>query len=275
MYPERTPVVDDAVPWETDVADYQPVEFVHKAVVANDCSVKEGGWADPQEQAKEVIEKRSSYELERTGKAWQYDARTKRPLNPRGRTGMTNRGLLGKWGPNHAADPIVTREKPAEPRKLQMVAIKRRDTGDWAIPGGMVDPHELVSVTLKREFTEEACAQPTTDKKLKMEQLLKQLFAEKNGHVIYSGYVDDPRNTDNAWMETVAMHFHCPPQLGKLLLLHAGDDAAEVQWLDIDEANEHYRNLYASHKGMVDDAIVELQKRQEQRQKAVAAIAAT
>ena len=64
-------------------------------------------------------------------------------------------------------------------------------------------------------------------------------------------------------------------QLGKLLLLHAGDDAAEVQWLDIDETNEHYRNLYASHKGMVDDAIVELQKRQEQRQKAVAAIAAT
>ena len=248
---------------------------------------------------------------------------------------MTNRGLLGKWGPNHgahppaiafsqprpspcplpgspapvgrriatlshsragpslapmsphtrsrrvlvptlaAADPIVTREKPAEPWKLQMVAIKRRDTGDWAIPGGMVDPHELVSVTLKREFTEEACAQPTVEKKLKMEQLLQQLFAADNGHVIYSGYVDDPRNTDNAWMETVAMHFHCPPALGKLLLLHAGDDAAEVQWLDIDEANEHYRNLYASHKGMVNDAIAELRQRQEQRPEGAAAQAAT
>ena len=29
--------------------------------------------------------------------------------NPIGRTGMTGRGLLGRWGPNHAADPIVTR----------------------------------------------------------------------------------------------------------------------------------------------------------------------
>ena len=29
--------------------------------------------------------------------------------NPIGRTGMAGRGLLGKWGPNHAADPIVTR----------------------------------------------------------------------------------------------------------------------------------------------------------------------
>ena len=29
------------------------------------------------------------------------------------------------------------------------------------------------------------------------------------GHFqIYRGYVDDPRNTDNAWMETIAMNFH-------------------------------------------------------------------
>lgn len=25
---------------------------------------------------------------------------------------------------------------------------------------------------------------------------------------VYSGYVDDPRNTDNAWMETVVYNFH-------------------------------------------------------------------
>lgn len=25
---------------------------------------------------------------------------------------------------------------------------------------------------------------------------------------VYRGYVDDPRNTDNAWMETVAINFH-------------------------------------------------------------------
>ena len=29
--------------------------------------------------------------------------------NPVGRTGLKGRGTLGKWGPNHAADPIVTR----------------------------------------------------------------------------------------------------------------------------------------------------------------------
>jgi len=29
--------------------------------------------------------------------------------NPIGRTGIRGRGCLGRWGPNHAADPIVTR----------------------------------------------------------------------------------------------------------------------------------------------------------------------
>ena len=28
------------------------------------------------------------------------------------------------------------------------------------------------------------------------------------------------------------MHFHCSPELGKMLALHAGDDAADVQWLE-------------------------------------------
>jgi ADP-ribose pyrophosphatase len=66
------------------------------------------------------------------------------PRNPVGRTGMAGRGLLGKWGPNHAADPIVTRwkknssgDKVLEEGKpvLQFVAVERKDNGEWAIPG--------------------------------------------------------------------------------------------------------------------------------------------
>lgn len=29
---------------------------------------------------------------------------------------------------------------------------------------------------------------------------------------VYKGYVDDPRNTDNAWIETVAISIHFPDQ---------------------------------------------------------------
>ena len=43
------------------------------------------------------------------------------------------------------------------------------------------------------------------------------------GFQVYSGYVDDPRNTDNAWLETVAYNFH--DETGEYvgqLRLHAG-----------------------------------------------------
>ena len=58
---------------------------------------------------------------------------------------MIGRGLLGKWGPNHAADPVVTRWRRDENGSiildskgkpiLQFVAIQRADTKEWAIPG--------------------------------------------------------------------------------------------------------------------------------------------
>ena len=70
------------------------------------------------------------------------------PLNIRGRTGLQGRGVLGRYGPNHAADPIVTRWKRDERGKqvyepssgrpvLQFVSIQRKDTNEWAIPGGI------------------------------------------------------------------------------------------------------------------------------------------
>jgi ADP-ribose pyrophosphatase len=74
----------------------------------------------------------------------------------------------------------------------------------------MVDPGEYrnISVTLKREFMEEATnsTEQTEEGKNKIDEHLKQLFSK--GIEIYRGYVDDPRNTDNAWMETVAYNFH-------------------------------------------------------------------
>lgn len=49
--------------------------------------------------------------IDRTSFHGNYEIRDKRPINPAGRTGIIGRGLLGRWGVNHAADPIVTRWK--------------------------------------------------------------------------------------------------------------------------------------------------------------------
>ena len=67
--------------------------------------------------------------------------------NPIGRTGLRGRGLLGKWGPNHAADFILTRwlrnemngqqimNEDSQKPILQFLAIERLRGNEWAIPG--------------------------------------------------------------------------------------------------------------------------------------------
>eukprot|EP00298_Acanthocystis_sp_HF-20_P021558 c279_g1_i1.p1 GENE.c279_g1_i1~~c279_g1_i1.p1 ORF type:complete len:163 (+),score=86.89 c279_g1_i1:47-490(+) len=134
-----------------------------------------------------------------------------------------------------------------------MVAIQRKDTKEWAIPGGMVDAGERVSATLKREFAEEAMGNLSEEdqEKFGIKKQLDVLFT--NGNEIYKGYVDDPRNTDQAWMETVAVHFHCPSTLGDHLTLEAGDDAQNVRWILVED-NPDLR-LYASHEDFVKKAV--------------------
>jgi ADP-ribose pyrophosphatase YjhB (NUDIX family) len=133
-----------------------------------------------------------------------------------------------------------------------MVAIQRHDTKEWAIPGGMVDAGERTSDTVKREFMEEATSQERASAKdiERNEKLLDQLF--DNGRVVYRGYVDDPRNTDHAWMETTAFHFHCNAECARMLKLEAGDDARSVGWIDVDPTSDTYTTLYASHREWVD-----------------------
>lgn len=77
--------------------------------------------------------------------------------------------------------------------------------------------------------------------------MIKEFF--KNGEEIYKGYVDDPRNTDNSWMETVAVNFH--DETGQFVgkfNLKAGDDAKNVKWVDIDQN----LSLYASHSEFIE-----------------------
>lgn len=167
------------------------------------------------------------------------------PLNPVGRTGVIGRGRLFRWGPNHAADPIVTRWKRDKEgniildpktgkRKLEFVGIQRKNTDEWAIPGGMRDPGEKITRTLIREFKEEAM-NSNMHKDIefrKLDRILGNFF--KGGTEIYKGYMDDPRNTDNAWMETLACNFHDENgDLVGMLKLEGGDDAKDAKWMDL------------------------------------------
>lgn len=158
-----------------------------------------------------------------------------RPKNPC-KTGLSGRGLLGRFGPNHAADPIVTRFN-YKTFTIEFVAVLRNDTNppQWCIPGGMVDPGESATATLKREFKEEAASQNS-------ENIINSIF--KNGKTLYSGQVyNDPRTTDDAWIETYVVHYHISNTLAnKLKLTTQPDENSNVKWISCNSDN-----LYADH----------------------------
>ncbi|KAJ8312987.1 hypothetical protein KUTeg_010360 [Tegillarca granosa] len=235
----RFPVPDDKVKWSVDFPEYKPTNFTSSKVLS-----------------KPGTEKKKLNRISHHGK---YEVIDGVPRNPVGRTGLRGRGCLGRYGPNHAADPIVTRwlrdtngdvikdghGKPV----LEFVAIQRQDCGEWALPGGMVEAGEKVSLTIKREFGEEAMSylEASDEEKNKISEAIDDLF--KNGLEVYSGYVDDPRNTDNCWMETVAVNFHDENgnSVSKIAL-KAGDDAVGVKWVVLNKDIK----LYASHSHLME-----------------------
>ncbi|XP_049873238.1 ADP-ribose pyrophosphatase, mitochondrial [Pectinophora gossypiella] len=257
LYPrskvERFPVPDDKVIWGTPYKEYAPRNYTSPHITGKPWADPEIGEPDFQPQWNKL-----DYDVNRESYLGEYAIINRVPRNPIGRTGIIGRGVLGRWGPNHAADPVVTRWKTCETGgieltkdnipTLQFVAIKRGDTGEWALPGGMVDPGERVAAAAFREFQEEAInsLQMTDDQRETWQLEFEKFFS--GGEIMYCGYVDDPRNTDNAWMETLAINFH--DEDGSVvggLKLHAGDDAVGVRWVDITPDLK----LYASHKDIV------------------------
>jgi ADP-ribose pyrophosphatase len=227
-YPDRFKIEPDTT-WENlDKQNYNPPYFVSTKVLANPV------WADSEDISKVYRNMSQSYE----GNIF-FDENG-RPLNPKGPTGIEGRGVLGKWGANFAADPIVTRIN--DEGFLEMIVIKRKDCGKWAIPGGMVDKGERITTTLSRELGEETSAN----------------LSFENALIIYQGYVNDPRNTDNAWMETDAYHLHLTTKQAEAITLKADDDAEEAKWMVCDQKN--IEKLYASHSSVIKQVIYLFQK---------------
>lgn len=235
-YPRRAEVPDEKVAWSVPYPEYDPPYHVAETVLENDCTKKKGGWADPEDVAAVKIFPAETFEGPLA-----FDEK-KRPINPRGRSGLAGRGLLGKWGANFAADPIITRIHP-EFGDIELLAIQRRDNGEWAIPGGMVDKGEEVSKTLARELFEETGVE------------LDMTPAE----MVYQGFVDDPRTTDHAWIESTVKHLHLEGEAADSLKLEASSDALSVSWLPVTERS--LRKLYASHGYFVVTALALLHRR--------------
>lgn len=242
---QRLAVTDEQVPWTAAFDNYNPPFYEAP-------EIKGKPWADLEHVNPSFNPKYNELDgnVNRKSHIGAYQVKGKLPLNPFGRTGLRGRGILGRYGPNHAADPIVStwkrddngvivKHEDGKPI-LKVLCIQRGDTKEIALPGGMVDAGENVSATLKREFIEEALNGKIQESEL-------DEFFSKNDE-IFEGYVDDLRNTDNAWIETVAVNFHDEDGsfLNKLNF-EAGDDAIAIHWIDVSSAVK----LYASHSRLI------------------------
>ncbi|ODN05633.1 ADP-ribose pyrophosphatase, mitochondrial, partial [Orchesella cincta] len=257
--PARVPIPDDKIEWSSRWEDYSPPEFTTESILIGDKD-----WADKELRLTDVglwpkwnqqdggINRKSHHGNYRTDNDGY-------PLNPAGRTGIKGRGSLGRWATNHAADCIITRWKKHEDGsaviidgkpQLQFIGIIRKDTGDSAFPGGMIDAGEDAMTAVKREFLEEVFSseEATDDERAALEDSLKNVFMR--GETVYKGYVDDRRNTDNAWIETEAISFsldELDTDVFSNLKFKAGSDATGALWIDIDQNVK----LYASHKSII------------------------
>ncbi|XP_024208214.1 transient receptor potential cation channel subfamily M member 2 isoform X4 [Pan troglodytes] len=173
--------------------------------------------------------------------------------NPMGRTGLRGRGSLSCFGPNHTLYPMVTRWRRNEDgaicrksikKMLEVLVVKLPLSEHWALPGGSREPGETLPRKLKRILRQEHWPS--------FENLLKC------GMEVYKGYMDDPRNTDNAWIETVAVSVHFQDQndveLNRLNSnLHACDSGASIRWQVVDRRIP----LHANHKTLLQKAAAE------------------
>nr|XP_009303267.1 transient receptor potential cation channel subfamily M member 2 isoform X2 [Danio rerio]6DRK_A Chain A, Transient receptor potential cation channel, subfamily M, member 2 [Danio rerio]6DRK_B Chain B, Transient receptor potential cation channel, subfamily M, member 2 [Danio rerio]6DRK_C Chain C, Transient receptor potential cation channel, subfamily M, member 2 [Danio rerio]6DRK_D Chain D, Transient receptor potential cation channel, subfamily M, member 2 [Danio rerio] len=115
--------------------------------------------------------------------------------NPGGRTGIRGKGALNTLGPNHILHPIFTRWRDAEHKVLEFLAVWEDAEKRWALLGGPAQPDEPLAQVLERILGK------------KLNEKTKTLL--KAGEEVYKGYVDDSRNTDNAWVETSIITLHC------------------------------------------------------------------
>lgn len=79
----------------------------------------------------------------------------------------------------------------------------------------MLNPKEEETQAAQREFSEEALGRETCPPSL-------QALWASGQQVVYRGVMVDPKNTDNAWKETVVLNYHDKTEATKGLELKVG-----------------------------------------------------
>ena len=202
-YPPRQRRSIDEGPWVLDSPNYDPPYHVDPTVLANDSSKVPDGWADPEDVAsiRDELASREAKHRDDLG----------RPLNPRGRTGIEGRGLLGYWGSNLSVAAVVIRKNRAE--ELEILLGQGEDETKLEMAKGFVHTGETPGECLQRVLGAETGWAPAT----------------VPDEVVFEGYTFDPRQTDHAWVESRVFLLD-PGENSAPESLDPGGEFDEVRW---------------------------------------------
>ncbi|XP_048577809.1 transient receptor potential cation channel subfamily M member 7 isoform X2 [Nematostella vectensis] len=245
---ERFEVPDDHVDWKVAFPGYNPPHPDISSHPAEDVLLLRFNEIDG------FVDRRSHMGT--------YDVINGLPRNPRGRTGFSGRGAFAHWGPNHTATFVITRLKlnPSDGHIVEendqvvweFLAVKEADETSWRLPEGEMKvtdyiPEQIIEdlLSLAKESILEL-----SNGSLNLHETLQHLCETCGQRVkLYSGYVDDPRNTDNAWLETNVVHFHDEFRegLGRLHQRLPHDDSKSLTWMKL----THQANISAYHLNLL------------------------
>ena len=139
----------------------------------------------------------------------------------------TAANYTGLWypGANYTVDVAVFAME-------HLLLIRRKDTGEWALPGGFIDFGETAVTAGRREAREETNLRLTDEP---VEFYRGPVGSYKEGR-------------DPSWIETTGLLWMLKAPEPAM----AGDDAAETHWVDLAHLP---RQLYGSHNLLVVRAI--------------------
>ncbi|XP_055345072.1 transient receptor potential cation channel subfamily M member-like 2 isoform X2 [Paramacrobiotus metropolitanus] len=214
-YPETTlfrfTLLDSYCSWQTELSIYDPKEYtkpleMYPETLRYDVDTAKPNpiltsykWNTIDISAKEPNDRRSWIKTSEGAPITYTVALNGFPLNPLGRTGMTGRGILHKYGPNHC---------------IYLVLVSSSDDGELVTA---TEIHRHGMSTIPQTFIRIGESEAEGVTRL-LAALTSQLhddvsqeaigIRDSAGHAVsakelYRGYIDDNRNTDNAWVEGV------------------------------------------------------------------------
>jgi hypothetical protein len=148
----------------------------------------------------------------------QSDQKKDLPLNPIGPTGLRGLGCLPHWGANRCVYPMIEIKNQVTHENFWIV-VENQIKDEWGFPEGdendrlgtLRDMSLCEEILFKQVFKEGVLIKEAlssfSDEIYPLINAIRQPVVNQAPKQIYKGYVDDPRNTDNAWVDGMFLHW--------------------------------------------------------------------